>query len=518
MTDKVATLTKMGVGCLGLAGACILLYSTSSYGIGISADGAAYITIARNLMHGKGFVDFDGFPSVSWPPLYPLTLAFGSWLFHVELVEFARAANALYFGLAVCASGLLLVRFLTASPVVALLGAALPVVGPRLFSVFAVAQSEGLFIALASLFILLLYDYKQKPTGSRLALLSLVSALACLTRYTGTSFAVCGFVVIVLTAHESKRIKVRHLVSFLIATFTPICIWLSRNWLMTRDLTGGRHPSSDTPVEVLDRFWGVLTEYFLPETPFSKELVSFLMLGVMVSLIVSWLYRKSPFKQIQLKELLPLTVFLAGYCGVMFCLALIVAFDELGFRLLSPVLLPANVLVFSLLGHSVKAPENTRLEKALGVFLALGILTILTLQAWETHGLVSSYVMKGVPGYNDRGWKEGEIIQRLKSLTIPSGAVVYSNNPQVVSYLLQSEALFVPWRLQYRSSAPPANVGTLRGRWPAKPEAYLIWFYEKDEPWWFSPAELDSVASLHQIVDCREGQIYRVVNDEAMPP
>jgi hypothetical protein len=510
--DKAATLIKVGVGCLGLAGACILLYSTSNYGIGVSVDGAAYITVARNLMLGKGFVDFNGAPLVYWPPLYPLTLALGSSLFEVELVEFARTANAFFFGVAVCTSGLLLVRLLPASPVIALLGAALPVVGPRLLSGFAVAQSEGLFIGLASLFLLLLYDYKRNPTGLRLALLSVVSALASITRYTGTSFAACGFIVIVLTSHESQRIKVRHLGSFLLTTFTPIGIWLSRNWLITGTLAGRRAPSSDTPADLLDRFWEVFTRYFLPETIWSRELVSFLILGVMVTLVVSWLYRRNPFKQVNLKELLPVAVFLAVYCGFMFYSALTVAYSGLDFRLLSPLLLPANVLVFSLLGYSVRGLKNMWLEKALGILLAIGILAILALQGRETQGLVSSYIAKGVPGYNDRVWLESEIIPRLKSMPIPSGAVIYSNNPQVVSYLLYLEAEFSPWRFPYRSSAPPANVSTLRGRWPAKAEGYFIWFYEKDNPWWFSPAELDSVALLHRIVDCREGQVFKVVN------
>ncbi len=40
-------------------------------GPGVSADSADYVSLARHLASGRGFVDFTGHPATNFPPLFP---------------------------------------------------------------------------------------------------------------------------------------------------------------------------------------------------------------------------------------------------------------------------------------------------------------------------------------------------------------------------------------------------------------------------------------------------------------
>ncbi len=57
-------------------GAGLVLLRQASYGPGMGWDAVNYITVARNLLAGDGFVDLIR-PLVNWPPLYPAMLAGG---------------------------------------------------------------------------------------------------------------------------------------------------------------------------------------------------------------------------------------------------------------------------------------------------------------------------------------------------------------------------------------------------------------------------------------------------------
>ena len=59
---------------LSAAGALVVFFGTSRFGIGISPDSVNYISCARELIKGNGFISYDGTPFTLWPPLYPTLL------------------------------------------------------------------------------------------------------------------------------------------------------------------------------------------------------------------------------------------------------------------------------------------------------------------------------------------------------------------------------------------------------------------------------------------------------------
>ncbi|MDQ1331246.1 MAG: hypothetical protein QG578_1514 [Thermodesulfobacteriota bacterium] len=59
---------------LSVAGALVVFFGTSQFGIGISPDSVNYISCARELIRGNGFLSYEGTPFTLWPPLYPVLL------------------------------------------------------------------------------------------------------------------------------------------------------------------------------------------------------------------------------------------------------------------------------------------------------------------------------------------------------------------------------------------------------------------------------------------------------------
>ena len=64
---------------LSLFGAVSVLLREVTYGVLLNADGLIYISVARNLLVGEGFVDWEGGSYVSWAPLWPSLLAIVSF-------------------------------------------------------------------------------------------------------------------------------------------------------------------------------------------------------------------------------------------------------------------------------------------------------------------------------------------------------------------------------------------------------------------------------------------------------
>jgi hypothetical protein len=67
---------KIWLALLGLAGASALLIAMSRNGAGISPDSVIYISTARNIANGRGFVTYVDAPLVLQPPSYPAILGF----------------------------------------------------------------------------------------------------------------------------------------------------------------------------------------------------------------------------------------------------------------------------------------------------------------------------------------------------------------------------------------------------------------------------------------------------------
>ena len=223
---------------LGIAAACLVLLRQAEFGPGLTADSAAYVSTARNVFAGAGFVPAFGEYNHR-PPLYPLILAATGFL-HDDMIAAAGVLNAAAFGLSVFLIAAWLRRRQVSAPLVAWAGLALalsPVAG-----VAAYVWSESVFVlfVLAALFSL----HRFLVAGTRQALLVSAgfAALCCLTRYAGASVLICASVLIAARRPWRPETRLRAVALYAVVVAVPTAFWLGRNLLAVDSLTGDRSP------------------------------------------------------------------------------------------------------------------------------------------------------------------------------------------------------------------------------------------------------------------------------------
>jgi hypothetical protein len=67
-----------------LAGFFLIQLFSKHSGIGVSPDSVTYLSAARHLVEGKGFISFDNFPVADFPFAYPFFLAIISWITRLD--------------------------------------------------------------------------------------------------------------------------------------------------------------------------------------------------------------------------------------------------------------------------------------------------------------------------------------------------------------------------------------------------------------------------------------------------
>ena len=95
---------KLILWILSLIGILLVFVSTTNYGIGISPDSISYISAAKSLLSGNGFVTYDGAPFTLFPPLFPGILALLG-LAGIDILIGLRFLNSIIFGLIIFFSG-----------------------------------------------------------------------------------------------------------------------------------------------------------------------------------------------------------------------------------------------------------------------------------------------------------------------------------------------------------------------------------------------------------------------------
>ena len=226
LPPPAATAVLVGMGVLA---GLLVLARTATWGVGLSADSAAYIAVARNLIAGNGFLNFNGAPYAEWPPLYPLLLAaFGAFS---DPAAVAAPLNALAHGLTVFVVGSHLSHRLGFRFGLAAAGA-LTLCIP-LASLAARALSDSLLLLWAVLALTCASRFLTEGSVRAFSCMALFSALACLTRYVGVAVPIAiGFA---LLGHRSNLAnmgvlrRVGYLFGYVLIVATPMAIWSLHN-------------------------------------------------------------------------------------------------------------------------------------------------------------------------------------------------------------------------------------------------------------------------------------------------
>jgi hypothetical protein len=501
---------RLALLLLALLGVVIVFLATSRYGAGLSPDSVGYIGTARNLIRGAGFTNYDGAPTVIWPPLYPALPALTGGITRIDPLKLANLVNALIFGLIVFASGTLTYNHFKTFPPLALAGALAVLASTALFGVAVMAWSEPLFILFVILSLLSIETYLVKQDLRSLMILAVWVAGACLTRYIGVALILWGGVIVLVTAHHSLKKHLFHLAVFALIAALPLGVWLVRNYTISHTLFGDRAASAYTFADNLRLAFKKVLQWYLPAVISGHRPWLILFgLGMLILAGLSLRYGWQAWKA-RLWPAGPLFLFTIIYASFLLISSTITATDLIDHRLLSPLVVPLTLILFTIVQATSESYQKRFSPRLVEAVLIAGVAIWLVYPIHSTLLQAAGLYPKG-DGYASTAWVDSETVQYLfQHPQLSSKCTFYSNDPAGAYIRADLAAQRSPAKTRYHSQQIVNTLASLRGAWPEEANACLVWFNQVSFAFLFSPHELQSIATLTPLAQLADGAVYTI--------
>lgn len=501
---------KLILAALSLVSAGIIILANFQYGVEIGFDSVWYISAARNLADGNGYVIFDNSPLIVKPPLYPILLETIGFLTRMDPLVAANIINPVLFGLIVYISGLLFLKVLPSSPILAFLGTASLIVSLPLVEISSMARSDLLFVFLLVLCLFFLYNYLETKNTKPLLFLSLSVALACLARYVGVVLILTGALSILLTRYDNPKAKYTHFLIFSFISTLPLAIWAVRNFVISGTLFGGRAAPLYTLSENISFAFYKIMHWYLPDRfIFSRPILVLMsvILGFMAG--VSFALANAPIKTL-IKQTRPFLVGLflvvIGYTAFLIISSTTTYYDQIDNRLLAPIAVPLNLLLFPVIEATFKPFKTRFAAKTIDLLVAGGIILCLLYPARTTAAVVN-YLSHEGSGYLSRSWRNSATIQYLRENDL-SDCTVYSNGAEAIYINIDHKVKRTPAKSWGGSAID--DLSSLEDTWPQEDPVCIVWLNRLSSPAFFTPDELISVTNIEKITHLDDGSIYLV--------
>ena len=517
------------LAALAVLGAVLILARQVTYGVGLSADFVTYLSTARSLLAGEGFIQIHGWPYLHWPPLYPMLLAAAS-LFAFDPYDVAGPLNAVVFGLTLFVAGQYLRRHVQHHFLVLWACLAIMLAIP-LTRVASHAISEAPFILFVTLSLVRMSTFLDTGKRSDLIWAAAFASLAFLTRYIGVTVIITTLPLLVFQRAAVPLEKAKRVGLYLLIAALPVVLWLLRNVLVHGRYGGRRNPSLHTLPEILDKFLSDLGKWvflYLPSGSVrvaAAALVGVVLLVLAVSVCLAFV--RSCRKVENAAGWSPFYLF-GGFAlvYVAFLTASSAATEvtPLGGRHLSPTYIPllfaAVFALDKLLGlepgrktlrtlrrATGNSEQNRRREGRKASLLLVTLATALSL--WLA-GQVALNVYEIRRNNEGRGmgmaamWVNSETLRYVEEHLLADR--IFSNATSAI-YLRTDHA-----DLHYL----PLKLDTMREQIEdAMPGAYVAWMDSKQYP--ATIAVLRKLLGLELVADLSDGSIYRVTRSNADP-
>ncbi len=489
---------------LGLAAVLILLAATLPHGIGVTSDCVDYFSTAKNLTRGQGFLQHDGMPYASWPPLYPMLLALGHRLSAgPETTALILNALSIFLTLWLLARWLLINlrhRF------VAHWAALVVLLHFALWDVAFHAWTEPLFNLMLMVFLLKLPEVAREDRWGTLLGLALLASAAWLLRYVGlTLVAVAGLFILFAEGMSWPRRLSRAAVFGLVAA-TPTALWMIRNLQVMGQMAGERSPSAFGLALNLRRLlkagWWIVPESW------GKALPSLVLIALILALsALAFLLRKKTGHLLLRRGLL---LFSGLYIMLLLYTSSRFAFEAILSRYLIPIFLPL-LLWMAIQLDQIMSSWKLRMGR---VLLAAVLTLWLIFPAAQTMARVVGARHVGIDAFSAleyRGWALWSWLQGS-----PEEAILISNGADAVHYHTGLPVRLAPRRWMHSTSrTPTSELADFAAIFEEKRPVFYVWI--ADFPCtgarvnYHSLEELLEVYRLEPIVAFPEGAVFMVL-------
>ena len=518
------------VALAALVGAGLALARQATYGATLYWDSINYIAVARNLLAGEGLEGFLGGAYITWPPLYPLTLAAAS-LGIADPLDVAGPLNAAIFALTIFVVGRYLRRRLS-SRYLALWACLALALSIHLTSQAATALSESLFILLATLALIRADDYLTEGKTSALLWAAAFSALAWQTRYVGVVVPAAIGLALLLQASAPLRDRLRRGVALGLIAGLPMAAWLLRNYLLAGRFTAHAPPVDyslrELALEALGGLWG--WAYFNPDwarieglefLPAASAALLLAALGAIAVGYVIALVLRGGRPQSASRPCWLFGGFALAYAALLFfsLYGLGRPHDGVESRFLTPLYAPLVVVaavgadrLLALIGDS----ERRRVWRAAARLAGGALLAAMTL--WLVGQVVPTARAIGLAnsdefrsGYGAQPWASSPVLRHIREYPMDGG--VFSNHTQVAYLHNGGDARY--GRMDLRRYEDGSAMDLTNWAAGARGGAWVVWFKEGDAAY-PSDAYLPQMrarARLRPIAEFADGAIFRVDDD-----
>lgn len=502
---------------LSLAAIVVGAITTSRYGAGMAGDSAKYVGVAQKILEGKGLYDHREMPLLSWPPLYPVAIAWLGWLTGLDVFVAAWYFNLFLLGANLFLSGMIFHQVFTAKPLYAYLASLFVFLSISSLKIHAVVSSDPFYLTLTLLFLLAMNSYIQTKSHWVFAWIVLLATLAPLQRYVGPVLAVTAIIIIAIENRRSIRTFIRDGSVLAVISLLPIAWWLLiHNLLMNGSLWGIGSAITDIGENVRLALVKIL-HWFVPYLSFLMPAFSkiWLPLGLFALLLV-WINRKqNVFELLKSKQ----NEIRAAYPTL---LQAFVYFTTVAFTMSTPdhrslysdryyviLLVPVIILVLFVFDWFIR--PHLRLSTR-QIDLAI-VIFVLVWSAYPLYGL-REYILESLSqgeasNYNITNTKslhENSIVLEAQRIAKDEpDAIFYSNFFDTVWFFTRKNSYIPP-------SVSLANPEQELAGWPyTKKGAYIIWFEPYELGFYMGPDQLSKFADLRLIFSSNEGRIYFAV-------
>ncbi|WP_299027036.1 phospholipid carrier-dependent glycosyltransferase [uncultured Thermanaerothrix sp.] len=423
------------------------LSTSTPYGMGLVNDSAVYVSGARNLLAGKGYMRLSGDlglkPITHFPPLFSLTLMLAALVSRSDPLVAVRGLMPMLFGLNIFLLGGW-VRLLGRRQDLALLAAALWAFSDWGLNLHAYVLSEPLFLTFFLLAFIIWAIYQDQPRPYWAGLNGLLASLAYLTRYAGATLLVTfGLLLLGYAWREQRRRK--DLQRWLIGALPLPALWTFYTWRV--DTALGNRQVAWHPIALETLRYGLQNslnalapDWLIRLFPPLGSLFSALGLLASLALVVGigvgmWRMGRQP--KAALPRWLAPVLFGGIYWGFLIAsISLLDASTPLDDRILAPLYLTLLALSMVALGWLLQRPaRGVRLAALVGIGVGLPLLV------WD--GVVQGQTLR----QEGLGLAHREIqTTRLWDLLrqYPAGKYVYSDRPAAIHLYVERPCLPLP--------------------------------------------------------------------------
>jgi hypothetical protein len=423
---------------------CLMLWTVTRWGIGLSPDSTIYLAGARGLVEGQGMAyPFGGdrwYPITSWPPFYSILLALLS-LPGLDPWVGARVLNAVLLGANAVLVALLLRRMLGNGIGIPALGGILFLLSADALMTHAWAWSDPLFLFLGFLGLLVLDRYLEGGHRRDLVGAGLLMGLCTYTRYIGAAFVLTALIVLAIRAVRSQvhKASVLDLVLFTTLACVPAAGWSLRNLGLSANLAGDIVTMRGIPPGDWQAVYQIVSLWFVPgrvpEPARSGVMLGLTALFFTLSFLALGRAKgTSPRGSVRLGRMILLFVLL--YLGILIATRLSLrAFNFRDARYYLPVYLSLIVLwlydlrwLYFRLAGGLPGEESRRTNTVVPIVAQSGLaavfLFVVSLHGVQLMKWARESYSEGM-GYANASWHSSRMLEYVRSL--PKETPVLSN-------------------------------------------------------------------------------------------